>query len=356
MFKMSFMSKLPRQCLWNHCQSIRGLRGFPSGSWKTVVSPVLQTAVEPATQESQSSLERPSALSQNFDPEFVKTIYPDPQVTFNLAPFVDQSYSLRQLVKLGVDLSKLEENRAVAEKLLQIDFDKTVKPVITFLTDNGVHPDNLGHFLTENPFILEELMVNLQARIDYLKSKAFSAKAISLIISKYPLFLNTSFKAVDARLGFLVREYGLSPNQVRSVLINFPSVVGLHVMTLRAMTFTLKEELGFEENEVRDIVVAVPAVLSKSRQTIANIFDILHNDAEIPQENILKFPEVFLAENERKLENRLNYLKILKRNQFDPQKALFIPLSVLTEGEDEVFAVKYAKTNLDDYLLFLRTR
>jgi hypothetical protein len=122
------------------------------------------------------------------------------------------------------------------------------------------------------------------------------------------------------------------------------------------VTFTLKEELGLERQDVRHVVVSVPSILSSSRQVIANVFDILHNDAEIPHEVILKFPEVFSAEDERTLESRLHYLQILKRDQFDPEKPLFIPLTVLTEGDDEVFAVKYARTSIEDYNLFLKSR
>ena len=356
--KMSSMSRVVFQRVLK--QSSRGLRS-QSGSWRHRLEASSQV-LEPVNQEKESNVtaqENPSipvSLSSNFDPEFVKTIFPDPPVSFNFASYVDDSYTLKQLVKLGVNLSKLEEDRSLAEQLLHVKFDETIKPVIQFLVDHGVKPKELGWFLTENPFIIWEPICNLQARIDYLRSKRFTSKAITRIISSYPLYLKKSFKEVDSRLGFLQNEYHLNGNQVRSVLINFPAVVGLHVMTLRTMTFSLKEEMGLLPDQVTALVVAVPRILGESRQKVVNIFDLMHTKAELPVELILKFPEVFLAEDESSFENRLQYLMTIKRNQFDPEKPLFIPLTSLSEGDDELFAVKFARTSLEDYDLFLKTR
>ena len=49
--------------------------------------------------------------------------------TFSLAPFVDNSETLQQLVKLGVDLHHIQKKRK-GEALAKLDFEKDVAPLI----------------------------------------------------------------------------------------------------------------------------------------------------------------------------------------------------------------------------------
>lgn len=58
-----------------------------------------------------------------------------------------------------------------------------------FLHDLGVPSDELGHFITINPWIFKEDLDDLQVRVNYLQSKKFSADMITRIVRKNPRWL-----------------------------------------------------------------------------------------------------------------------------------------------------------------------
>ena len=160
---------------------------------------------------------------------------------------------------------------------------------------------------------------------------------------------------MDARLGFLQQEYFLEADQLRNILINHPRVMALGTGELRVMHFTLTDLMGFEHEWTRKLIVELPAILSVNHQTLVNVFDILHNTGNIKHGLMVRFPEVFLTE-ERQVRDRIVYLKLLGRDQFDPELPLYVPLTAISIASDEVFATKYARTSEADYDLFLKNR
>ncbi|KAG8441773.1 hypothetical protein GDO86_010811 [Hymenochirus boettgeri] len=139
---------------------------------------------------------------------------PIPPASFTLQDYVDQSETLRKLVLLGVDLSKIEKRRNVANFLLKLDFERDVTKILLFLKDVGLEDELLGAFLTKNPFILTEDLENLQKRVSYLALKKFSKEGISRMVVKAPYLLNFSVERLDNRLGFFQKELGLSAEKV----------------------------------------------------------------------------------------------------------------------------------------------
>ena len=163
-----------------------------------------------------------------YDKEFLDKISPSLPVSFNLAAYADASETLQQLIKLGVDLSFVERRIQTAELILKLDFEKDIKPYIRFLHDNGVSADHLGYFFTLNPNIFQVHLDDLQVRIDYLKSKGFSTKAIAEIISFSPRFLNIPTVKLDAKLGALQNEFELSGHEVRIIVTKYSKIVSCH--------------------------------------------------------------------------------------------------------------------------------
>ncbi|XP_077127045.1 transcription termination factor 3, mitochondrial isoform X1 [Ranitomeya variabilis] len=89
-----------------------------------------------------------------------------PPSSFTLRDYVDSSETLQKLVLLGVDLSKLEKRPNVGTFLLKLDFEKDISKILFFLKDVGVEDNQLGAFLTTNPFILSEDLDNLHKRLE----------------------------------------------------------------------------------------------------------------------------------------------------------------------------------------------
>jgi len=135
-----------------------------------------------------------------------------PSRSFNLAPYVNESETLRCLVDLGVDLSKVEKNPDVAGYILKMDLQKDVKPYLLFLRTVGIPDDQLGQFITKNPGIFQQDLDHLQVRINYLASKKFSIDAVSRIITKAPDVLSMTTKDLDKQLGYYQKEFKLTGN------------------------------------------------------------------------------------------------------------------------------------------------
>jgi mTERF domain-containing protein len=59
-----------------------------------------------------------------------------------------------------------------------------------FLHDLGVPSDELGAFITRNPWIFKEDMDDLQVRVSYLQSKKFSEEMIARVVRRNPRWLS----------------------------------------------------------------------------------------------------------------------------------------------------------------------
>lgn len=128
------------------------------------------------------------------DPPISKDLYtsatPSLQPTFNFAAYVNNSETLQQLIKLGVDLSRIESRKGLPQFVLKLDFEKDIKNHIQFLHDIcGVPMESFGTILTKNPLIFKENLLDLETRVNYLKSKLFKPMEIARIAEVNPFWL-----------------------------------------------------------------------------------------------------------------------------------------------------------------------
>jgi len=134
-----------------------------------------------------------------------------PKKSFSLAAYVNESETLRNLVMLGVNLSKIEEKDiGLAEQLVKVDFEHDVKPILLFLHECGVKDCDIGECITRNPHLLCEPIDDMEVRVNYLESKKFSKKSIAVIVFKAPGVLTATTKETDTQLGYLQQEFMLS--------------------------------------------------------------------------------------------------------------------------------------------------
>jgi hypothetical protein len=75
---------------------------------------------------------------------------------------------------------------------------------------------------------------------------------------------------------------------------------------------------------------------------------------KIPHEKILKFPEI-LSSRRHRLKQRVEFLKHLRKAQFDETKPNFIPFKALVSGDEKEFVINVCKSSLDSYDNFLKT-
>ncbi|XP_049865515.1 transcription termination factor 3, mitochondrial [Pectinophora gossypiella] len=283
----------------------------------------------------------------------ISTITPHFPPSFNLAAYVNSSESLQNLLKLNVNLSKIEKKPYVAEKILKLDFEKDIKGHIFFLNDY-VDAEALGEFITKNPLILCQPLEDLEVRINYLKSKCFSNIQIRRIISKNPFWLMFSTKRIDKRLGYFQGKFTLSGEEVRLLSTKQPKIITYNLHHINTNTFVIKEEMGFEDNEIKQMILNKPKLWMIDQKCLLERFNYFHNVMKIPHSMLLQFPEVLLCRNFRVKQRHL-FLQKLGRDQFDPTKENYVPIKALVEKTDIEFCRNYAKCNIDDFNVFLKT-
>ncbi|KRY37442.1 RuvB-like 1 [Trichinella spiralis] len=242
--------------------------------------------------------------------------------SYTLAPFVNDSELLRNFVEIGVDLSKLESRSNAVDFLVKLDWKNDVQPMLRFLVLNGIPLEEIGQYLTRNPWIFQQNLQHLSDRIGYLKSKAFTVDAIAHIINKARYWLNFDIQTIDSRLGWLQINFKLTGDEVRDVVTKEPKLITFGTGYVQRLQFTFGQEMD-------------RSVLMKS-------FDYLHNVVGFSHETILSWPRC-LRESSYKARARHQFLKRLKRDQFDPQRPNYVTVEAMLSGDDGEFCARVAK-------------
>lgn len=282
------------------------------------------------------------------------TISPALRPTFNLAAYVNESHSLQQLVKLGVELHKFDSDPKVMETILKLDFERDMKPYIRFIHDCGVPVEELGRFVTKNPMIFTEHMDDLITRINYLEHKNFNKEMITTIIRKHPKWLSQSTVDTDASLGFFQQKFYLSGDNVRSVVTKLPKLITWPKKSVNLVMFSLNEEMGFNRSERKRLLIIYPKLYIMSKNHLLQRFNFVHNTMGINHDRLVLEPQV-LSSRLFRIKQRHEYLKYLNRAQYDPTKPNYVSLLKLISGNDSDFCLNIAKTSVEMFNNYLKT-
>ncbi|XP_035284174.1 transcription termination factor 3, mitochondrial [Anguilla anguilla] len=278
---------------------------------------------------------------------------PLPPVSTALRDYVNQSETLRMLVHLGVDLSKLQARRNVGSMLLRMGL-QDLQERLLFLRDLGLQEPQLGPLLTRNPFILTETLQNLRARVSYLRSKQFSSEEVGSMVCRAPYLLNFSVQRMDNRLGFYQTLLGLSPQKTRDIVTRLPRLLCGSLEPVKENLKVCELELGFRPNEIQHVVTRIPKLLTANKKRLRETFDYVHNKMAIPHALIVKFPQVLNASLLRIRERHL-FLQYLGKAQYDPAQPGYVPLDLLVSLPDPEFCSELATASLQDFELFQKT-
>lgn len=286
--------------------------------------------------------------------KFLDDLNPPLKRSFNLASYVNHSQTLQKLLNLGVSFFDIENtNMAAAKYLVNLDFEADCLPYIKFLLDNGLKEKNIGHFISEFPFVFQTPLDDLQARINYLESKGFEKKMIAKALNKSTHIIYHSTKTLDFKLGQLQVEFNLPADLLRSMVVQEPTIVSIPHGQYILVQFVLDKEFGFEQSEIYSILDKQPNIISIHRPVLIDRLDLVHNTLGINQAMIARYPKLITGP-ELDIRYRGLYLKKLKRDQYDPREPLYVPPSALYKPSDEIFCKQYAKTTLDDYFKFIK--
>ncbi|XP_047515610.1 transcription termination factor 3, mitochondrial [Pieris napi] len=273
--------------------------------------------------------------------------------SFNLAAYVNTSDTLQKLMKLNVNLAKIEKKPYIVEKILKLDFEKNIKNHIFFLKDY-VENESLGNFLTKNPMILCQDIADLEVRINYLQSKHFYSQDIIRIISKNPFWLMFNTEKIDRRLGYFQNTFALTGNEVRFLATKQPRIITYNLHHISTNTFVIKEEFGFNDGEIKDLLLEKPKIWMMNQRSLLERFNYIHNVMKITHEDIKENATILTYRNFI-IKQRHLFLEKLGRAQYNKKKANYVPLAELCSGTDVEFCIKYAKCSVEDFNIFLKT-
>lgn len=178
--------------------------------------------------------------------------------SFNFAAYANNSELLQNFVNLGVNLSKIEKRQGLGEFILKLDWDRDVTKYLLFLKDLGVPSEAFGALLTRNPLIFKESIDDLETRIYYLQSKQFNLDSIRRIVTGNPYWLSFSTKRIDRRLGWFQKEFQLTGNELREVVVKCPKLITFNLLHVKESTFSMREEMGFEKHEMKSLMISNP--------------------------------------------------------------------------------------------------
>ncbi|XP_049949482.1 transcription termination factor 3, mitochondrial [Schistocerca serialis cubense] len=286
--------------------------------------------------------------------EDLSTYAPYFKPAFNFAAYVNKSPTLQQLVKLGVDLHRIEKSRNSPEYILQLDFERDMSKHIRFLHDLGVPPDALGAFITKNPYIFKENLDDLSTRLNYLQYKKFTADGIARIVTTNPYWLMFSTKRIDRRLGHFQKTYNLSGSELRMLAQKQPKLITYNLHKVKESTFVIKEEMGFSDEELKKMLLSTPRLWIISQKSLLSRFHFVHNVMKVPHEQIAASSKILTC-REFRVRQRHLFLVALNRAQYNPKKESYVSLEKLVSGTDTEFCDTVAKASIQTYNEFLKT-
>uniref|UniRef100_A0A1A9ZS52 Transcription termination factor 3, mitochondrial n=1 Tax=Glossina pallidipes TaxID=7398 RepID=A0A1A9ZS52_GLOPL len=275
--------------------------------------------------------------------------------TYNLAAYVNKSDTLQQFLKLGVDLNHIERKKGLPEFVLRLRFEEDVSPYLLFLKDQNVPAERLGEFITKNPLIFKVHLGDLQTRVNYLNAKKFSKAQIERILTSNPYWLMFSTRRIDRRLEFFQKEFRLAGADVRFLASKLPKLITYNMDHIQKATFCIREEMGFNKDEIKCLLLAKPRLWILKSDDLVERFAYAHQEMNLSHQFILKVPQI-LTSREFRLRERHEFLKMLGRAQYDPERDLYISPKSLVEGNNYYFVRNIAKSDMETFELFLKTR
>lgn len=289
----------------------------------------------------------------------------------SIVPFVNYSPLLQALVDIGVNLFEIEQTTRAAKHLLRLDMQTEVKPKLQWIVSLGFDVNDLGDYITRNPFFLLQDLDDMQARVNYLTSMKFTNEDVCKIVKDFRYWLNVDVKTMDSRLGWIQQQFRLSGDQVRDLIRKEARILMFGLGPLQRLVALFNKEFGFTPKELKKMLLLDPRLfMMDSKYVIAN-YGYVHRTMRLSNSIIARHPFILRCSHSS-IRNRHEFLKKLGRANYEgvivdektekssktgtsnTEDCKPIPIDVFLDPSDEVFTRKAANTYLVVYNNFLR--
>ncbi|KAK8735463.1 hypothetical protein OTU49_005404 [Cherax quadricarinatus] len=120
-------------------------------------------------------------------------------------------------------------------------------------------------------------------------------------------------------------------------------------------SFAIEEEMGFSPSEMKSLLLSQPKIWRANGVSLLRRFEIAHNQIGLSHSQIVQFPQILMSRDFR-IKQRHDYLKLIGRDQYDPLKPNYVSPSALVSSDDVEFCTTIAKTSVQNFNDFLKTR
>ncbi|KAL7070069.1 hypothetical protein ACQ4LE_010957 [Meloidogyne hapla] len=278
-----------------------------------------------------------------------------PTHSHSIAQYANFSETIQLLVDMGVDLFESTRNDPrLGQSLVRLKWERDVKPKVYWLHKQiGFSPEDLANYLSRNPYFLFQKVKHLNAHLNYLNFRRFTHPQIRKIIFESRYWLNNSIERLDARLGWLNRQFFLSSKQLRLVVIKEPKIIAFGIGCISGIVRSLNLQCGFSQKDLRVMLIMDPRLFLSDLTRILISYNYLAYVMQIENEQIVKCPSALRCPLTG-LRHRHEYLFRLRKVNYIPKTPNYISLNKLLHPSDRYFAENVAETPLEDYNRFLK--
>lgn len=238
-----------------------------------------------------------------------------PVHSHSLVPFVNHSPLLRFLVDIGVDLAEIENTTSVGRHLLRLQMEDVRLKIELMQKEIGFENEQIGGYLTRNPFFLLQDVNDMQTRLNYLEMKKFTKSERLKIVNEYRYWLNCNVQLIDSRLGWLQKEFKLSAKATREIIVKEPRIIMFGTGPLERLVKMFTKELNFDGNQLKILVQKDPRLFMMDSKLVSKTYKYVRDTMRINNETILEHPFILRC-SLSVLKTRHNFLHRLGRAQY----------------------------------------
>ncbi|PAV83461.1 hypothetical protein WR25_12338 [Diploscapter pachys] len=196
------------------------------------------------------------------------------------------------ILRLLVDLKVCMDNPRLAKFLLKLQLPE-VQEKVNYLMELGFSQDELGSYLTRNPYYLLQELDVMKERVKYLVNKQFKKDEIHKVIKEY--WINTDEKTLDARIGFMQHHLRINRHLARSIVVKEPRIIMFGIGPMYRLVNLLTKELDFTRDQLRAMIVKDPRIFIQDSRSIAKNFFYCHYAMKLSHETISQHPFLLRA-------------------------------------------------------------
>ncbi|EJW82219.1 hypothetical protein WUBG_06872 [Wuchereria bancrofti] len=286
-----------------------------------------------------------------FDPTTNPSLLPSTH-SWCIAHYVNHLPVLQILVELGMDLFEVDSVTHIGRKLVKLDWENGVRPKLVWLIHQvGMPINDVGSYLTRNPYFLLQDLENMKVRLNYLYTKRLTKAKILKIVKNNRFWLNTDVKTTDARLGWIQKTFDLTGDEMRQLIITESRIIMYGVGPLERLVTMLNEEMEFTKEEVKAILLKDPRVFMMEPNALQKTYNYLRFTVHISNMQICEWP-LCLRFTIGAIRRRHEFLVLLHKADYNEGSPNYVHLRSLLQPSDQNFAVNVAHTYLNVYNAF----